>query len=368
MGVLPWAPMAPLAAVPALCLGLLAAAGSRTEARPAKPKLVVLDMKALGASPEVAAHVTEEVALAARDTGLFEVVTYSDVREMLSFDRQKALLGCQESEKVQCYTDTLGALGARQIIAGSVGKVSDTFIVNLKLLDLGQARTANQANADVRDESQLLESTRRAAFALLDAPYVASTRVVQDVWKQQLLLFGGWQSLPGPGLEGGLGLHLAHGYRTWIFALGAEAAYQRGTHVTSYGGFPGQSVPDERLAFTAWRVGVRAAVHPLGPGIVDPFVAASLGYQASVFGAGSGATTAQPVSDTLHGAYGALALGTLVFPRSRVAVALEAGYALATPVTVPTKHFDPFMFGPKDTSELHSPGGLFAAAGVRLAF
>jgi hypothetical protein len=56
----------------------------------------------------------------------------SDARAMLSAEQQKQLLGCKDES---CMTELAGALGADWLIAGTVGKLEDLYVVSLQLID-----------------------------------------------------------------------------------------------------------------------------------------------------------------------------------------------------------------------------------------
>jgi len=67
----------------------------------------------------------------------------SDLNEMLSHEQQKQLIGCSDDS---CMAQIGGALGARHLIAGQVGKLGKLHILTLKLIDTREAKVANRAS------------------------------------------------------------------------------------------------------------------------------------------------------------------------------------------------------------------------------
>jgi hypothetical protein len=71
----------------------------------------------------------------------------SDARAMLSAEQQKLLVGCKDES---CMTELAGALGADWLIAGTVGKLEDLYVVSLQLIDARKARVTARATANLK--------------------------------------------------------------------------------------------------------------------------------------------------------------------------------------------------------------------------
>lgn len=71
----------------------------------------------------------------------------SDLTEMLSHEQQKQLIGCSDDS---CMAQIGGALGARHLIAGQVGKLGSLHILTLKLIDTKEAKVANRASLKLK--------------------------------------------------------------------------------------------------------------------------------------------------------------------------------------------------------------------------
>jgi hypothetical protein len=78
----------------------------------------------------------------------------SDARAMLSAEQQKQLLGCKDES---CMTELAGALGADWLIAGTVGKLEDLYVVSLQLIDARKARVTARATAKLKSLKEATE-------------------------------------------------------------------------------------------------------------------------------------------------------------------------------------------------------------------
>jgi hypothetical protein len=79
----------------------------------------------------------------------------SDVRAMLDAEQQKILVGC-DNEK--CMTELAGALGADWLVAGTLGKLDDLYVINLQIIDARQAKVISRASGTVKQISKAIQS------------------------------------------------------------------------------------------------------------------------------------------------------------------------------------------------------------------
>jgi hypothetical protein len=88
----------------------------------------------------------------------------SDARAMLSAEQQKQLLGCKDES---CMTELAGALGADWLIAGTVGKLEDLYVVSLQLIDARKARVTARATANLKSLKEATEKIGELTDKLL---------------------------------------------------------------------------------------------------------------------------------------------------------------------------------------------------------
>lgn len=71
----------------------------------------------------------------------------SDIQALLTAEQQKALLGCTDES---CMTELAGALGADWLIAGSIGRLDDLFVLSLQLIEAKSARVTSRSNITLK--------------------------------------------------------------------------------------------------------------------------------------------------------------------------------------------------------------------------
>jgi hypothetical protein len=161
-----------IAVVVLLLVGATARAqapGSPGAARPAasRIRLAVLDVQYAGAGDSktvegLSALIASEVA---RRPGL-TVLAGADVRALLGFERQKALLGCTEGS---CMAELAGALGVSFLISSEISRVGSTWLLSLSLLDANRAAAMSRLTRKAYSDDQLVEEAADAVDELMTA-------------------------------------------------------------------------------------------------------------------------------------------------------------------------------------------------------
>ena len=107
----------------------------------ADPRVLVLDLEAVGVEPAVAKSVDPLVLNGAAVDGV-TVISQSEIKAIASVEADKAqVTGCDSSA---CLAELAGALGARLVLFGSVSRLGSTTTVALSVYD-------NATSAIVRD-------------------------------------------------------------------------------------------------------------------------------------------------------------------------------------------------------------------------
>ncbi len=155
----------------------LVAATARAEqvgpSAPAKPeaarklRIAVLDVQYAGAGDRktvegLSALLASEVARRPNLT----VLAGSDLRALVGFERQKALLGCTESS---CIAELAGALGVAYLVSSEVSKVGSTWLLSLTLLDANKATALSRLTRRAYSDDQLVDETSAGVDELLRA-------------------------------------------------------------------------------------------------------------------------------------------------------------------------------------------------------
>jgi hypothetical protein len=137
-----------------------------------KFKIAVMDLKNEGVGPEAASLLTGVVSNKLASFGIFTVISREDIKNLLKHEQDQILLGCDDEK---CLLKLGDVLGAENLVAGSVGMVGQTYVVNLQLLEVSKARVAKRVNRQ-------FEGSREK---LLDEMATAAAQVVEDILKAE---------------------------------------------------------------------------------------------------------------------------------------------------------------------------------------
>jgi hypothetical protein len=116
-----------------------------------KPGIAVFDLKGIDTRPSEAEAASAAVARGLRELDAFEVQSSDDLRQLLSIERQKAMLGMENDTNVSAAAQ---ALGVRHFVVGTVTRTSGGLSAELRLLDpkenkvLAQRSVSSQPSLD----------------------------------------------------------------------------------------------------------------------------------------------------------------------------------------------------------------------------
>jgi len=119
-------------------------ASSSALAEEEKHKLLLLDLKATLIEEEVVGIITNMVSAELSNyEDSFEIITNSDMRQMVALEAEKQSMGC--SNDSSCLAELAGAMGARFVMFGEVGKLGKNIIITFNLFDSQEAKAAGRA-------------------------------------------------------------------------------------------------------------------------------------------------------------------------------------------------------------------------------
>ncbi|MFL5322563.1 MAG: hypothetical protein ACJ790_23080 [Myxococcaceae bacterium] len=157
-------------------------------AHAATVKVAVLQVKPLEPALAGTADVmTEALVTELGHDKRLEIISASDVSALVGLERQKQLLGCSESS-ASCLAELSGALGARFVVVGSLGRVGRQRRLDLRVLDSENGKALDREGALVAEDN-LGDELKQMAQKLAAAIPVAAPEVVQktpDVPKQEV--------------------------------------------------------------------------------------------------------------------------------------------------------------------------------------
>lgn len=91
-------------------------------------------------------------------TGVFQVVTGEEIRQMLSVEAAKMQLGCEDAS---CFAEIGGALGAPYVLTGTIGRLGRALVLGLSLVEIAKAKTVGRETVTVDGEAELAKELER---------------------------------------------------------------------------------------------------------------------------------------------------------------------------------------------------------------
>jgi hypothetical protein len=278
-----------LAALPLAALLLLGGPVSAQPTQPAsaprQPSVVVLRLEPLGLDAERAARL--EVLFRLEIERLVGAPLLGPGRIERALSRDPELRGC--SGETACLAAIGKKLGVDLVISGNIGELGESYVLNLKLIDVASASEVRRISEPVRGEpDELIEATRVAAYRLLAPERLrGAIAVLSDLAGAQVLLDdkpAGKTPLVKPIADLEVGTHTlritAPGYSE--FKSDVEVRFQKTTQVVvqMIAAAPAATLPGPNL------VGVKRAPTPwysstwayVAVGVAAVAVGAVIGY------------------------------------------------------------------------------------------
>jgi hypothetical protein len=131
-----------------------------------KISFAVFDLAPSGVPKEVSDNLAQILSVEIKRIEGASVISRDDMTAMLRLEQDKAFLGC--SDDTSCIAEIGGALGVDKLVVGHVGKIKDSYVISLRLIDPREARVDSRITESFRgDEDQLLRAVRHAGRKLL---------------------------------------------------------------------------------------------------------------------------------------------------------------------------------------------------------
>ncbi len=111
-----------------------------------------------------------------------DVMADADVRRMLELEGDKQAVGCGDTS---CLADIAGAMGARLVVFGSVGKLGDTLVLHLNLYDSQRAQSVGRQFLEAKDVATLPHLLKPTLRALLERTYEEQRLVLPPMPKEE---------------------------------------------------------------------------------------------------------------------------------------------------------------------------------------
>lgn len=143
-------------------------------AKPARTKVAVLDVRAVGIDAARAAPLSALVASEVARRADLSVVAGGDLRALVGLEQQRASLGCEDAA---CLAELGGALGVEYLVATEVAMFGGTWLVTLSLVNVPRATPVKRLTRRAATEADVLGAATDGVAQLLAALPKAGTRV-----------------------------------------------------------------------------------------------------------------------------------------------------------------------------------------------
>jgi hypothetical protein len=142
-----------------------------TPPAPERFKLISLDLKGANVTPQDLSLLSGLLAVELGAYEALEVVSGAEVRQLVELEGEKAMLGCEAS--ASCLAEIAGALGARLVAFGELGRLGKRYVLNLSLHDSKTNRSVGRASLQGEDIEGLADGMTEASITLVE-PFLQS--------------------------------------------------------------------------------------------------------------------------------------------------------------------------------------------------
>jgi hypothetical protein len=153
-----------------------------------KVSFAVFDLAPSGVSKEVADNLAQILSVEIKRIEGTSVISREDMTVMLRLEQDKAFLGC--SDDTSCIAEIGGALGVDKLVVGHVGKIKNSYVVSLRLIDPREAKVDSRITECFRgDEDQLIRAVRHAGRKLLGVGFEAEGKLAVSSSEEEAEVF-----------------------------------------------------------------------------------------------------------------------------------------------------------------------------------
>ncbi len=120
-----------------------------TAVRPA----AILELQSTGLDEVITRNLSDLFVAEAGKVPGYKIISQAEIKDMLGFEIQKQTLGCEDAS---CFAQIGGALGVDLIVTGTIGKVGETYLVNVRLINIAKGETENRVGETLAGKVELL--------------------------------------------------------------------------------------------------------------------------------------------------------------------------------------------------------------------
>lgn len=137
-------------------------------------KLAVMPLTARGMEQTTADSLTSILSAQLNQIKGISVISQDDIKAMLSKAALDSSAECSDS--MECVVEIGASLGLSKLVTGAVGKVKDTFVISVQLIDVRNADVVNRVlESYTGDDAELQNAIKLAAYQLAGIDYQSLT-------------------------------------------------------------------------------------------------------------------------------------------------------------------------------------------------
>ncbi|HNT28298.1 MAG TPA: hypothetical protein PKH10_08995, partial [bacterium] len=135
-------------------------------------KLAVMPLSARGVEIATADALTSILSSQLNQIKGISVISQDDIKAMLAKVSMDSAVECTDS--MQCVVEIGASLGLSKLVTGSVGKVKDTYVISIQLIDTRRAEVENRVlESFAGDAEELKNAVKLAAYQLAGIDYTS---------------------------------------------------------------------------------------------------------------------------------------------------------------------------------------------------
>ncbi len=134
-------------------------------------RIAIVDFANRGADDLLVKESNARVNAELHKLGVFKVTSKDDLRAMISHEKEKTLLGCEEAS---CLAEIGGALGVDYLVTGTVTKIETKHSIDLRLVNIKKATVENVVREEVTGgQAAVIDKAGDAAIALVSKMFAS---------------------------------------------------------------------------------------------------------------------------------------------------------------------------------------------------
>jgi len=140
----------------------------------AELKLAVMPLAARGVPAPTADAMTQILSAELNGIEGISVISRDDIQAMLAKVQTESELGC--TDNMECIVEIGAALGLAKLVTGTVGRVKDTYVVSMQLVDIRKAEVENRVLESFEgDPDELKNAVKLGAYQIAGVDYLSRT-------------------------------------------------------------------------------------------------------------------------------------------------------------------------------------------------